>query len=186
MVKVLSCVVVMFAYLQIGFAQAVLFESPNQSGQQVSVPLGATPLNLPFAKVQSVQLENNSVLILYEKYNQGRISGRYKLITSGNDNLPTNYQPKYATVFQDADDMVIGFSEPYFGGEKMSFKMGRNEVPSSFKMSSIYIPKGLHVKLYKEDPEKYNQEIENRPMGEGIRPFIGLDMAQKVKFVYIY
>lgn len=168
------------------FAQIHLFSEPQNNGESQEVAFGSEELNLNFDQVKSIQLSSGSVVILFERYLNGNPSGRHKLITESSDDILIPFTPVYAIAFENQKNEVIGFEEINFGGASLSFETGENIVPEDFGLSSIYIPKGKTAVLYKEHPQgKSNQEVEHRTMRAGIRPFVGSDMAQKVRIILV-
>ncbi len=168
------------------FAQAKIYTLPQNGGEAFEIPLGATEIQASSANVQSIELDPGTVLVLYERYANGKTGGRHRLVTASDPVFQSGFKVVYAIAFQNAENKVLGFEEPNFEGKVVAFEPGRNEVAADFGLSSIYIPKGSNVKLYIIDPQTYpEQEVDHRPMGAGIRPYIGGDIDNKVKFVYV-
>lgn len=167
-------------------AQAILNGGIGENKVSQNLEEGATVLNPELGFIKSVELEQGDILVIFERYTNEKISGRYKLITASEPKLEIGFKCMYAIVFNNSNNEVMSFEDPYFSGKPLTFQMGKNAIPEDFGMSSIYIPTGRKVKLYMEDPALYpNQEIDHRPMGAGIRPFIGLDINDKVKFIVV-
>ena len=167
-------------------AQTVLKGGMNENVVTQTLEVGATELNPDLFFIKSVELAQGDILVLFERYSDGKISGRHRLITSNEPEFLIGFKCKYAIVFKNESDAIMGFEDPYFGGKSLTFVEGRNIVPDDFGMSSIYIPDGKKVKLYMIDPALYpDQEIDHRPMNSGIRPFIGVDVNDKVKFIVV-
>lgn len=168
------------------FAQGKIYTQPQNGGDAFEIPLGATEIQASSANIQSIELEPGTVVVLYEKYLNGKTAGRHKLVTASDPAFQPGFKVMYAIAFQNPENKILGFEEPNFAGKTVAFEPGRNEVPEDFGLSSIYIPKGAKVKLYMIDPQTYpDQEVEHRPMGAGIRPFIGGDIDNKVRFVVV-
>ncbi|HUH74437.1 MAG TPA: hypothetical protein VLZ75_08505 [Chitinophagales bacterium] len=167
-------------------AQAILKGGSADNEVSQNLEEGATVLDANLGFIKSIDLEQGDILVLFERYTNAKISGRYKLITSSEPELAIGFKCMYAILFNNDNDEVMGFEDPNFSGKAMTFQKGKNAVPEGFGLSSIYIPKTQNVKLYTIDPDLYpNQEVEHRPMGPGIRPFIGVDINDKVKFVLV-
>lgn len=166
--------------------QAKIYGAPQNGGEAFEIPVGATEVKATFTNIQSVELEPGTILVLFERYANGKTAGRHRLVTESDLNFQIGFKVAYAISFQNPKNVVMGFEEPNFSGAAVAFKSGRNIVPVDFGLSSIYIPKGVNVKLYATDPELTpDQEVEHRPMGAGIRPFIGADIDDKVRFIYV-
>lgn len=167
-------------------AQSILKGGTKDSIVAQYIDEGGTELNPDLNFIKSIDLEQGDVLVLFERYSNGKISGRHKLITSSEPDFLIGFKCKYAIIFNNPNEGVIGFEDPNFSGNSMTFEIGKTAVPDDFGMSSIYIPEGKKVKLYMIDPALYpEQEIDHRPMGAGIRPFIGVDVNDKVKFIVV-
>src|SRR5690554_2607716 len=168
------------------FAQINLFSEENHGGESQEIIFGSVVINLNFDIVKSIQLPPGSVLILFERHLNGNPSGRHKLITESSEDILIPFKPVYAIAFENHQNEVVGFEKINFRGASRSFQIGENLVPEDFGLSSIYIPTGKSVVLYKEHPnERPNQEVEHRVMRAGIRPFVGSDMAQKVRVILV-
>lgn len=168
------------------FGQAKIYTENQYVGQALGLPLGATQIDSTYKFPKSIQVEPGTVVVLYEKYIDGKTSGRHRLITSADSALVIRFYVAYAIVFSNPNDDVMGFEEPNFGGESVVFKQLRQEVPVGFGLSSIYVPKGKKVKLYWVDPKEYpDQEVDHRPIAPGIRPYIGADIDNKIRFIDI-
>ncbi|MCO5230324.1 MAG: hypothetical protein M9958_04115 [Chitinophagales bacterium] len=169
-----------------GFSQAVLKGGASDAPIEFKVGIGNNELPDNLGIIQSVSVEPGTVLVLFERYSNGKTSGRHRLVSSSDSKFEIGFKCKYAIVFSDPQNLVMGFEEINFSGKSLSFNLGRNEIPEGVGISSLYIPSGRNVKLYIIDPELYpEQEVDHRPMGAGVRPFIGIDMAKKVKYIYV-
>ncbi|MCO5233519.1 MAG: hypothetical protein LC105_00170 [Chitinophagales bacterium] len=185
MKKILTSIL-LFSWCFLAFAQGVLKGGTSDAPVEVKIELGnnVLPDNLNF--IQSVTIEPGTVLVLFEKYSNGKTSGRHRLITANDLKLDIGFKCKFAIAFSNPQNLVVGFEEINFSGKSMTFNMGRNEIPEGMNISSIYVPASRNIKLYIIDPALYpEQEVEHRPMGAGIRPYIGIDMAKKVKYIYV-
>lgn len=183
---------IIFAIACAGFvhhasAQVSIYNENNYGGTAQTLDFGHHVLAEKDIKaIKSLKLDEGTVLVLFERYSGGRISGRHKLVTASTNHLEIGFNTAYAVVFQNPENKVMGFAEPNFSGESMFFEKGKNIVPENFGLTSIYIPEGTQLKLYVNNPEDYpGQEIEHRPMGPGIRPFIGADINDKVRYIVI-
>lgn len=167
-------------------AQTILKGGTGENEVKQTLEIGATELDPDLFFIQSVALDPGYILVLFERYSDGKISGRHRLVRSNESDFSIGFKCKYAIVFENKNDEVMGFEDAYFGGNSMTFQEGINDVPDDFGMTSIYIPQDKNVKLYMVDPDLYpNQEIDHRPMSSGIRPFIGVDVNDQVKFILV-
>lgn len=167
-------------------AQTILKGGTKDSVVVQKIEEGATVLDANLGFIKSVNLEQGDILVLFERYTNNKISGRYRLITSNEPNFSIGFKCMYAIIFKNINDEVIGFEEPNFSGKSITFQTGKTAMPEDFGLSSIYIPQGSKIKLYMTDPALYpDQEIDHRPMGPGIRPFVGVDINDKVKFIVV-
>lgn len=168
------------------FGQAKIYTETQYGGQAFELPLGATEIDTSYKFPKSIQVEPGTVVILFEKFKDGKSSGRHSLITSADTALVIRFYVSYAIVFSNPHNDVMGFEEPNFGGKSVVFKQSHEEVPEGFGLSSIYVPKGKMVKLYWIDPKEYpGQEVDHRPIAPGIRPYIGADIDDKIRFIDI-
>lgn len=173
-------------FTSVGFSQAKFFNESQMRGESVNLAIGAVEIDTAYKFPKSVEVEPGTVVVLYEKYLDGKTSGRHRLITESDTSLVLRFHVAYAIVFSNPENDVMGFEEPNFGGQSLIFNKNHQEIPESFGLSSIYVPKGKKVKLYLTDPKEYpDQEIDHRPIAPGIRPYIGADIDDKVKFVVI-
>lgn len=167
------------------FAQVKIFSEKQFGGESVEIGLGSSEVSVDFRLPQSVQIESGQVAIFYERFFNGTPSGRHKLVDKTEANVLIPFKPVYAIVFENPKNTVVAFEKINFGGKIMFLtKSARNKIPESFGVSSLYIPQGLSVRLYKDDPSKESKvQVEYRDMNSGIKPFVGGDMAQQIKFI---
>jgi hypothetical protein len=167
-------------------AQTILKGGSKEKEVTQTLEEGATVLDSSLGYIKAVNLEQGDILVLFERYTNEKISGRYRLITANEPNLSIGFKCMYAIIFKNVNDEVIGFEESNFSGKSIIFQKGKTAMPEDFGLSSIYIPQGSKIKLYMTDPALYpDQEIDHRPMGPGIRPFVGVDINDKVKFIVV-
>ncbi len=168
------------------FAQNHLFSETQYKGETQELAIGSDKVEVNFGWIKSVKLEKKGVLILYERYINGTPSGRHKMFTDDAPNTLVPFKPVYAISFENPTNAVMAFEQINFGGRSVALKKGKNIIPESFGVSSLYVPKGVNVTLYREDPDlNPDKQLEHRPMGAGIRPFVGGDMAGKVRVIYV-
>src|SRR5690606_26067035 len=109
-----------------------LFTQTDNEKQSFEIPLGAIEINENFKRPQSIEVEPGTVVVLYEKYLNGKTSGRHRLITQSDEALTIGFYITYAIAFSNPNYDVMGFEEPNFGGQSIILDQPNNEISEEF------------------------------------------------------